>query len=193
MLKTASIDNHQISVDNLYVTGDLEFLVILLGKEFSSPKWCFKYKLNLKIWLEHEHKIGEYWTTIALRLVSESDCRELSQIGVKEAPIWEFVELQNYICPVLHNQINLGNNVLYNLLDYGNEYIEKLSSKEIIARNLLSVIDASIDEKITLRQDFDISDNGKRLTYLKTARRNDTTSIFNIAEIIDNRIIEIDD
>ena len=72
----------------------------------------------------------------------------------------------------------MGNNVLYNLLDYGNEYIEKISLKEIITRNSLSVIDASIDEKIALRQDFDISEDGKRLTYLKTARINDTTSIF---------------
>ena len=57
MLKTASIDNNQISVDNLYVTGDLEFLVILLGKGFSSPKWCFRYKLNPKVRLEHGHKL----------------------------------------------------------------------------------------------------------------------------------------
>ena len=34
MLETVSIDNHQLSIDNLYVTGDLVFLVVLLGKEF---------------------------------------------------------------------------------------------------------------------------------------------------------------
>ena len=61
----------------------------------------------------------------------------------------------------------MGNNVLYNLLDYGNEFVEKLSANEIIARNSLSVIDASIDESIVLRQDFDIPEDGKRLTYLK--------------------------
>ena len=38
ILETISIDNHQLSIDNLYVTGDLAFLVILLGEEFSSPK-----------------------------------------------------------------------------------------------------------------------------------------------------------
>ena len=32
MLETTSIDNHQLSVDNLYVTGELAFLVILLDK-----------------------------------------------------------------------------------------------------------------------------------------------------------------
>ena len=72
----------------------------------------------------------------------------------------EFVEVDEYICLVLNNQINLGNNVIYNLLDYGNEFTEKLPSKEIIARNSLSVIDASINEKIILRQGFDISEDG---------------------------------
>ena len=49
MLKLILIDNHQVSIDNLYVTGDLTFLVILLGKECSSPKWCFKCQLHPKV------------------------------------------------------------------------------------------------------------------------------------------------
>ena len=106
MLETISIDNHHLSINNLYVTGDLIFLVILLCKECSSPKWCFRCKLNPKVRLEHGHKIGKYWTINALRLVSESGCTGPSRLGVKESSIWEFVELQNYICPVLHNQIN---------------------------------------------------------------------------------------
>ena len=48
-------------------------------------------------------------------------------LGVKEESYWDFVEVDNYICRILHNQINLGNNVFHNLLDYGNENIEKLS------------------------------------------------------------------
>ena len=151
MLETISIDNYQQSIDNLYVTGDLAFLVILLGKEISYPKWCFKYKLNPSVWLEHGHKIGEDWTINALRLVSESYCSEPAWLGLKEAPIWEFVELHHYICPVLHNQITLGNNILYNLLVYGNEFIEMLSSNKISTRNLLLVIDATSDENIALR------------------------------------------
>ena len=49
ILEIISIDNHQVSIDNLYVTGDLVFLVILLGKVFSSPKGCFKCKLYSKL------------------------------------------------------------------------------------------------------------------------------------------------
>ena len=44
--------------------------------------------------------------------------------------------MDNFIYPILHNKINLGNNIFHNLLDYGNEYIEKLSVDEDKAPNL---------------------------------------------------------
>ena len=53
---------------------------------------------------------------------------------------------------MLHNQINLDNNIWCNLLDHFNEYIEKLSVKEDMARNSLLVIEYSIDEKVKLRE-----------------------------------------
>ena len=65
------------------------------------------------------------------------------------------------MCTVIHNQINLGNNVLYNLLDYENKFIERLTSKEMIARDSLSVSDASIIKQIIRRHDFDISEDEK--------------------------------
>ena len=137
MLDPITIDNHHGSIDMLYVTGDLDFLVILLGKEFSSPKWCFKCKLHPKVWLEYGHKIGEDLTLNALRLISESYSTGSSRLSVNEAPIWECVEGDKYMFPVLHNQMNLSNNMLYNLFDYGNEFIEKITSKEQVTRNFL--------------------------------------------------------
>ena len=94
----------------------------------------------------------------ALRLVSESNSTDFTRLGVREAPIWEFVEVDKYICPVFHNQINLGNNVLYNLIDYGNECIEKITTNKQVTRNSLSLIDTYINEKIILRQEFDTSE-----------------------------------
>ena len=67
--------------------------------------------MHPKVCLEHGHKIGEDWTINDLRSISESDSIESSRLGVKEAPIWKFVEGDKCICPVLHNQINLRNNV----------------------------------------------------------------------------------
>ena len=80
---------------------------------------------------------------------------------------WDFVEVDNYIFPILHNQINLGNSLFHNLLDYGNENIEKLSVDEDKARNSLLLIDSAIDEKVNLRDEFDVFDEGKELNSLK--------------------------
>ena len=83
--------------------------------------------------------------------------------------------IENYICPILHNQINLGNNVFHNLLDYGNINIEKLSVDEDKACNSLLMIDSSIDKQINYRNEFDISDEGKEPNTLKNNRRNNRT------------------
>ena len=108
-------------------------------------------------------------------------------LGVKKEPYWDFVEVDNYICPILHNQINLGNNVFHNLSDYGNKNIEMLSVDEDKARNSLLMIDFFIEEKINLRDKFDVSNKEKELSSLKNNRRNDRTLIINISDDIINR------
>ena len=77
--------------------------------------------------------------------------------------------------------------------DYGNECIKKLPTKEQVARNSLSLIDGSINEKVISRQDFDLSEEGETLASLKNTRRNDTTFIINATESTNNREIEIDE
>ena len=117
--------------------------------------------------------MGDVWIIETLKVMSKSNAKNDDYLGVKEQPYQGFIEVDNFICPILHNQINLGNNVFHNLLDYGNEYIEKLTILEDKARNSLLVIDSSIEEKVLLRDEFDVSDEGKELNSLKTNRRND--------------------
>ena len=93
--------------------------------------------------------------------------KNTESLGVKEEHYWDFVEVDNYICPILYNQINLRKNVFHNLLDYGNENSEKLSVDEDKARNSLLIIDSFIKEKTNLRDEFDTSDEGKELSSLK--------------------------
>ena len=69
--------------------------------------------------------------------------------------------------------------MFYNLCDCGNEFIERLTTNEQVARNSSSLIYGSINEKVILRQGFDIFEEGIRLTSLKNARRNDITLIMN--------------
>ena len=39
ILESIRIGNHQVSIDNIYVTDDLAFLIVLFGKNNSSYKW----------------------------------------------------------------------------------------------------------------------------------------------------------
>ena len=91
------------------------------------------------------------------------------------------------------NQINLGNDILYNLFDYGIEYIKKITTKKQRVCNSLSVIYSSIKENYILRQGLDVSENGKRLNILKTSRRNNYTLIISAIESINDREVEIYD
>ena len=59
-------------------------------------------------------------TLETLKAMSRSGKKKADSVGVKEEPYWDFVQVDNFIYPIFHNQINLGNNVFHNLLDYGN-------------------------------------------------------------------------
>ena len=55
------------------------------------------------------------------------------------------------------------------------------------------LIDSSINNQINLREEFDISDEGKELNNLKNVRRNDQTTITNMTDEILNRDFRIDE
>ena len=58
------------------------------------------------------------------KLISHRGKRNAECLGVKEEPYWTIMKLNKYRCPILDNQINLGDTVFHNLLEYSNEYIE---------------------------------------------------------------------
>ena len=64
-----SLNNQQLSPFNIYVTGDLVFLDILLGKEHSSPHWCIKYKSPSKYLELSNHTMGDEWSIENLKVM----------------------------------------------------------------------------------------------------------------------------
>ena len=82
MLDPIEIDNHQVSIYNIYVTGDLAHSVT-------------KCKLYPKVWPEHGHNISQHWTINALRLVSESNSNGDSvRLGVNF--FFHFFQINNF-------------------------------------------------------------------------------------------------
>ena len=66
-----------MSPSNVYVTGYLAFLVILLGKEHSSPHWCIKCKSPSKYWKLSNHSFDDEWTIETLKVMSQSSKKML--------------------------------------------------------------------------------------------------------------------
>ena len=92
------------------------------------------------------------WTPETLKVMSQAGGKSTECVGVKEGHYRDYVEIDHVICLILHIQINLGNTTFHNLLDYGNEYIQKLPVDEDIPLKSLLVIDSSIHEKVNLRE-----------------------------------------
>ena len=67
-----SFNNQQLSPSNIYVTGDLVFLVILLGKKHSSPHWCMKCMSPSKHWKLSNHSMGDEWIIDTLKVMPQS-------------------------------------------------------------------------------------------------------------------------
>ena len=103
------------------------------------------------------------WSLAVLNLIYKqslclSKCK-LTQAGwVRSMAIWDSVPVKNFIVPVLHIQIGLGNYFLKNLLDYIDSDVQKLSTGEEVARNTLVTVNQVITNRRKECQIWDFND-----------------------------------
>ena len=67
--------------------------------------------------------------------------------------MWDSVSVKNFVVPVLHLQIGLGNDVKNNLLDFIDSDVDKLFTDEEMARNTMVTLNQIITKK---RNNFQI-------------------------------------
>ena len=103
-----TFNNQQLSQSNISVTCDFIFLVILLEKEHSSPHRCIKYNSPSKYWKLSDYSMSDKWTINTLKVMSQFG-KKANCLGVKEDSYLDFVVVDNFIFPILYNQIYLGN------------------------------------------------------------------------------------
>ncbi len=95
---------------DLFVTGDLAFQAMALGKESMAGWWCMLCKASRAHFLDEE---SEMWTMCGLveaGTIAEMDKSE-PKLGVKKKPWWPFIKLTHYVSPLLHCEIGIGNNI----------------------------------------------------------------------------------
>jgi len=158
---------------SVFLTGDLAFQAMVLGRESMSGQHCMLCKLSRKEFDEYKDKDknGIPWTTDALVEIGtkvgtpEQGGRPIS--GVKKPPWWPFIKMEHVMVPLLHCLIGIGNNLLDRFCDIVNEYIEKLSPAEIKLMRALTNYDIIIAETIQSRDLFDKSPEGKKMKSLQ--------------------------
>ena len=97
----------------IFVTGDLAFYAMVLGKEGMSPHWCHLCKLSRKEFQDMNAE-GDKWTNEAMKATAEEVATDGKwRLGVKSKLWWPFIDIQNYVVPLLHTLIGIGNDILF--------------------------------------------------------------------------------
>lgn len=118
-------------------------------------------------------KDGEPWTYELLNeLADQVTVNKKGKVvpiqGVKSKAWWQFISLNNYLVPLLHTLIGIGNDIYDNFKDIVNEEIECLDPKEVVTRRKVVVCQDAIKEGVSKRKAFDDSPDGKSLMKLKS-------------------------
>jgi hypothetical protein len=152
-IQGASFDEHLISLPiNIFLAGDLAFLSTLLGKENMSTAWCPWCILSKVQWSASNHKPGQLWTIDNIVDICEKvDWKELSEDpellrGFTKLPLFDLIPIQNYIVPVLHILIGVGNAVVNAIYGFVDEHIERLLKQLIVARNNINTAKINLED-----------------------------------------------
>jgi hypothetical protein len=61
-------------------------------------------------------------------------------------PIWDFIDVSDYIYPVLHGEIGLANALLESFYDFLDEKVEVLSEEEVLQQNCTIIKDVAFEK-----------------------------------------------
>ena len=124
---------------------------------------------------------AEDWTISKLKAhklqVAEGTLKTTMEIrGVVDFPLWEFIEVINYVYPVLHREIGLVNHAqdaFYYMLD---DNIELMSDEEKIIRNTTILADAAFETSREKMEEWKITSTVD-LSFHEILRDEITTSL----------------
>ena len=120
----------------IFITGDLAFYAAVLGKVNMSGKWCTWCKLHPSEWEQEGHEHGEQWTLEEMRdILEQLNCGILQDTprnrkGIVQLQLFDCIPLKQYILPVLHSEIGLGNGMLNSFMKWVDLRIEEVMEDE---------------------------------------------------------------
>jgi hypothetical protein len=136
----------------LFACGDLAFYHLILGREHMSHHWCWLCMLSPKEWKEGLVPTPEQlWNIARMKAKHDEALRGADRKGMQEYPIWDAIEPDHFLAPILHKQIGLVDNILTALWAFTDEFIECLTDDEMKLRNdrlLMEVANDGIREAV---------------------------------------------
>ena len=158
-----------------FLTGDLKFLAVVLGKADFDTWWCCYCNIFKDDWqTKPDITAGQLWTVASLTERAQSNTTaELegrARGGVKRKP---FVEKQVHVVfPALHAMIGLGNDLLKYFFDTIDADIEPISREELELRESVAKNKTLLQTAI---QDYEVwkssEDGGAEVITLKTCQK----------------------
>lgn len=147
-----------------YITGDLAFQAMAMGRESMAGYWCLQCRANWPQFLEDQAP----WTMVDLcDHAEEAKRKKKPQMGVKQTPWFEFIPVANHVVPLLHCEIGVGNDLLKMLRNIVNEFIENMTPTEVALQLSIPALRNIILETATRRDEWDVSPEGKLRSTLK--------------------------
>ncbi len=135
---------------DIYVNGDLAFQAMALGKESMAGWWCMLCKASRAKFLDEESEMWMMDELLECGTIAEASTND-PKLGVKQRPWWPFIPLTNYVSPLLHCEIGIGN-ILFELLrDVINEHIENYAPGEQIIQESIPALQQIIASTATQR------------------------------------------
>ena len=110
-----------------------------------SSQWCQLSRLLKTEWAEEGHKRGEHWSFAKLCEMVDQNQSGKNRMGVKTKPYWDFIPFENYVLPMLHLMIGVGNDIFSYFMDTIEKHIIKVSEKENRVRNATANIEEDIN------------------------------------------------
>ena len=115
---------NSLTVD-MYVTGDLAFQAMALGKESMAGWWCMLCKSSKNQFMDVPVELWSMEEYDRCGMIAKSNINDKPKLGVIQRPWWSFIPLTHYVSPLLHCAIGIGNVIFELLRDIINRFIEK--------------------------------------------------------------------
>ena len=161
-----------IPMVTIYVTGDIQWMCMLLGMEGMSPHWCIHCLLQKQQWSAQGHERGQERTLEWMAsMVADKSKKGTAILGQKGMPYWDFIPIKNYVVSLLHCMIGIFNDIDDAFMKIIDEKVIFVTEKEEALRKEHVTMDAIIKQNGLIVESWDKTISGALRSKL-IAKRN---------------------